>query len=130
MTDEKKKEDGPFNEDGTRNSLVFDSAPVVDEKSGAVLLSEHVRAEQKAAGYVPDVQPKATSVAAPPGPVGSTLQATGNLAVLTAVQAAADPDSIIQVPEATDEKDTEVVKDPAVGGAGVSPSVKQLKADA
>lgn len=129
MTD-KKKEDGPFREDGTRNPLVFDAAPTVDEKTGAVLLSEHVRAEQEAAGYVPDIQPKATAIAAPPGPVGTTLQPTGNVAVLTAVQAANDPNSPVKVPGATKESDTEVVKDPAVGSAGVSPSVKQLKADA
>jgi hypothetical protein len=109
---------------------VFDSAPVLDEKTGAVLLSEHVRAEQEAAGFVPDVQPKATPVGAPVVTVGGTLQPTGNLAVLTAIQAAKDPNSIIQTPEATKESDTEIVVDPAVGKSGVSPSVKQLKDDA
>lgn len=132
-----KKQDGPVVPEGATNADVarnrepgFDSAPVLDKKTGNVLLSEDIRDEQEREGFVPDVQPKASPVGAVPTVVGGTLQPTGNLAVLTAIQAAKDPNTIIQTPEATKESDTEIVVDPAVGTAGFSPSVKQIKADA
>lgn len=78
--------------DGTVTPAQIDITPVLD-KNDNVILSEEVRQQQKDAGYVPDIQPKAVSPTMVPatGVVGTktggegAMQPTGNIVVAASV---------------------------------------------
>jgi hypothetical protein len=73
--------------DDNVRSADFDSTPQVS-KDGVVTLSKDIQAEQKAAGFVPDNQPKSAALPADPVETGTRRDATGNVMVAVAVEAA------------------------------------------
>lgn len=116
----------------------FSTAPVLND-DGSVILSQDIRDEQEREGYVADIQPKSV----PLGNVGlegggwnapngyGAMQATGNLAVNSAVAAAYDDqapvaqDVAANVEQAKDAADAQVV----VPGTGTVTQVPNVVAD-